>query len=293
MICPFCNNEILDTSVFCGRCGKQIPRCPTCGYVIKENRPYCPIDGTAIPEEIRCSLSLPAESNKVKKKRNRFVIMAICAICLCVVILVVFAASRTGKIFTDKNEIEASEISIADTTDDTMNSETEDSSESRGSTTEAEREMEESESTAQEEDAMTQDEKIEYIRVVYYDTQDKLQSYKKTTANDMEYYFDGEVLKKIVAKAGTYDEDSYSNAGVYTAEYYYGDNGLLFVFVYGKGEEYRYYLEPAGGNQCIRYIGPDGVVKDFTEGVDAQETFKTTGYFCFLGYMEPHWAGIE
>jgi hypothetical protein len=289
MICPFCDNEILDTSVFCGKCGEQIPRCPTCGRVLRENRPYCPIDRTAIPEDIRQKLPLPADCNEVsKKKRNKSIITVMCTICLCVIILVVFAEEKTGKIRTDKNE-----ISTADTTADTFNSETQDALENSESTAQTESETTKSESAAQGKTAMTQDEKIEYIRMVYYDTQDKLQSYKKISENDLEYYFDGDVLKKIVAKAGKYEEDSYPNAEDYTAEYYYADNGLLFVFVYGKGEEYRYYLDPAGGNQCIRYIGTDGVVKDYPKGVDAQETFKATGYFCFLGYMEPHWAGIE
>jgi len=52
MICPLCHNEIKDGSVFCGRCGKKIPRCPTCGALLEEPEQFCPEDGTRIPEDI-------------------------------------------------------------------------------------------------------------------------------------------------------------------------------------------------------------------------------------------------
>ena len=64
------------------------------------------------------------------------------------------------------------------------------------------------------------------------------------------------------------------------------------MFVYGKGEEYRFYIAPGSYSTCISYIGPDGVVQDFAEGVEATE-ISDLGYFCTLSMMELHWAGLR
>lgn len=53
MKCLFCGELIDDNVRFCGKCGKQIPRCPKCGEVIsKKSIRFCLNDGTPIPEEI-------------------------------------------------------------------------------------------------------------------------------------------------------------------------------------------------------------------------------------------------
>ncbi len=52
MKCPICSQTIRDDAVFCGQCGKKVPRCPTCGTVITERTPTCPKDGTPLTEDI-------------------------------------------------------------------------------------------------------------------------------------------------------------------------------------------------------------------------------------------------
>lgn len=53
MICPICGKEGRDDAKFCGKCGKKIPRCPTCGTVLTKPVRFCLQDATPIPEEIR------------------------------------------------------------------------------------------------------------------------------------------------------------------------------------------------------------------------------------------------
>ncbi|MBR1757982.1 MAG: YARHG domain-containing protein [Lachnospiraceae bacterium] len=61
MICPICKNQSADNALFCTSCGKQIPRCPTCGKPITDRkRAFCTEDGTKIPPEILALL--PADA---------------------------------------------------------------------------------------------------------------------------------------------------------------------------------------------------------------------------------------
>lgn len=52
MKCPICAQELPSDAVFCGMCGKKIPRCPTCGEVLYERSRFCANDGTPLPEEL-------------------------------------------------------------------------------------------------------------------------------------------------------------------------------------------------------------------------------------------------
>ncbi|MCC8181643.1 MAG: YARHG domain-containing protein [Clostridiales bacterium] len=52
MNCPYCCRETDDNAVFCTKCGRRIPRCPTCGEVITAKIRFCTKDGTPIPEEL-------------------------------------------------------------------------------------------------------------------------------------------------------------------------------------------------------------------------------------------------
>lgn len=52
MICPICKNEIKDNSKFCTKCGKQIPRCPTCNKVITKKMRFCMNDGTPLSDDV-------------------------------------------------------------------------------------------------------------------------------------------------------------------------------------------------------------------------------------------------
>lgn len=139
---------------------------------------------------------------------------------------------------------------------------------------------------------VSQQDKIQHIRDVYYDTQKKLKDYQKDkTQAGLEVYCDGSTLKKIVSKNGACSSSNYSLPKGYSAEFFYEDNALLFAFVYDGKKEYRFYLDPDNETRCIRYIGPDGKTRDFTDPVDPVEKLGKMGQFCEVGYKEPYWLG--
>lgn len=53
MICPNCNAEIEDGSVFCSKCGKKIivNKCPNCDTEVKDDDLFCPKCGTKLSNE--------------------------------------------------------------------------------------------------------------------------------------------------------------------------------------------------------------------------------------------------
>lgn len=63
MICPLCKKENTVDMRFCMFCGKEIPRCPSCGTVISKRIAVCPNDGTALPEHILALLPAEQELN--------------------------------------------------------------------------------------------------------------------------------------------------------------------------------------------------------------------------------------
>ena len=102
------------------------------------------------------------------------------------------------------------------------------------------------------------EESIEQIRTWYYDTQDRLDSMLYDSYGTNLYcYFDGPCPAKVVAKSG------YNDWNV-TREYYYHDQKLYFVFVYGDSGEYRFYVKDG---VCIRSISPDGSTVDHGYGM--------------------------
>lgn len=141
---------------------------------------------------------------------------------------------------------------------------------------------------------MSQEEKIQQIRNVYYDTQGKLSQYTVDTSYEgVQLYYEGDNLKKIVSVNGATTNDDYVLPSGYSAEFYYDDNTLVFAFVYKGTEEYRFYIDPDDEENCIRYIGNDGVVQDFEESVDSREQFGDMGRFCEAGYDEPYWLNLK
>ena len=132
----------------------------------------------------------------------------------------------------------------------------------------------------------SQNAKIQHIRDVYYGTQEKLDSYNKSVQRGKTMYSEGALIKKIIVPAGVFPESEVPGGNIYTAEYYYEDNELLFAFVYGNGEEYRYYMEPGNPDICIRYIGNDGVIKDFINGTSDANQFQPTGSFWKNGKLD-------
>ena len=90
---------------------------------------------------------------------------------------------------------------------------------------------------------------------------------------------------KISAPKGSY---SFPLSQEYAAEYYYDTSGdschLRFVFVFGAGEEYRFYFLQDG--RCIRYIGPDGQETDYPSPKESLEDVTDKWVFCTQGNLE-------
>lgn len=138
----------------------------------------------------------------------------------------------------------------------------------------------------------TQDEMIQHIRNVYYDTQAKLSHYSTDgSQSSLTIYTENNNLKKIVSQNGVCSGDISGLPQDYSAEFYYENNTLLFAFVYKGQEEYRFYMSPNDETKCIRYIGPDGAVQDFETPVASTGLGNGIGEFCKAGYMEPYWLG--
>lgn len=140
----------------------------------------------------------------------------------------------------------------------------------------------------------TQEEKIQHIRDIYYDTQANLDYYRLDSSQPgMQIYYDGDILKKIVSVDGACSNEEYFLPQGYSAEFFYDNNTFLFAFVYEGTEEYRFYADPDNEMKCIRYIGPDGIVQDFESSVFSSEQFGEMGKFCEAGYTEPYWLSIK
>lgn len=137
-------------------------------------------------------------------------------------------------------------------------------------------------------ESLTFDEKIDLIRWVYYDIQDRLDEMEKEDGGSGTIrYIEDHLIRKIVAEPGTYSghEDNC------TAEYYYLNNVPLFVFAYSMGKEYRFYLDPGEFGSCIRYIDSEGQIYDYPEG-GIPDGVTDLDYYCSMAFMELHWAGV-
>lgn len=106
----------------------------------------------------------------------------------------------------------------------------------------------------QQQETYDVDEEVKKIRILYNEIQTKIDSLKKDEQNNIVIYRDNNQIKKIIKKA-----DQQWN---YTREYYYDNDQLYFVFIYGNKEEYRYYYKD---DVLIRYIDFEKVVYDYGE----------------------------
>lgn len=144
------------------------------------------------------------------------------------------------------------------------------------------------------------EDKINHIRTVYYGIQNDLSNFSKIENREsgLTYYLDeNDDIVKIIVPAGTYDSDLYKGADIYSAEYYYENNKIQFVFVFSGNIEYRYYMSVENQGEspavtCIRWIDSDGTIYDYPEEYFASSEFSDTSYFCTKGYLEPHLAGM-
>ncbi|MGN1167439.1 MAG: hypothetical protein ACI4S2_13545 [Lachnospiraceae bacterium] len=182
---------------------------------------------------------------------------------------------------SNENEVET------DTEEEAENTEDNNNVENQGNDTEKNQESSMSEF----------DKKIEEIRQNYDEIKNNLSKMQKFDAGEVVQYLQNDKIRKIVAPPGTYDQmDGYGDLEDYTAEYYYTkDERPVFVFVYNKKEQYRFYIQVSEEtmSKCIRYIDENGVVHDYPEGkaVDEIEEISKVGGFFMLAYQELHWAG--
>lgn len=89
MYCPICKQEIKDNSKFCGKCGKKIPRCPSCGRVADREDLFCVYDGTPLFEGVAKVLpeKVKKETSRTKKKMWIPIVCVITLLFVCVVVL--------------------------------------------------------------------------------------------------------------------------------------------------------------------------------------------------------------
>ncbi len=145
------------------------------------------------------------------------------------------------------------------------------------------------ESTSQEE-TMSLEDRIQEIRDVYYETRENLDSYLEDDQGDCVYYFAGTGdLRLMLTAPYFYDDQDMGGYEGYSAEFYYDDLVLKFVFVYNGDEQYRFYMDSV---LCYRFIDSDGTIYDFPEGTNAENAVGAVGRFCSMGYIEPHWLGL-
>ncbi len=166
MQCPNCKEEINDNSIFCYKCGKKIPRCPTCDRVIDTPMETCPDDGTPLPEEVLRLIpgwNLDEDEEEEAESAGPRWIPILVAV---VIILVLGAGSvaaynimRGGSggeaaVVQTEEETTAAETAEEETTEETTEEETTEEETTEEETTEEETTEEETEPSAEEEVAM-------------------------------------------------------------------------------------------------------------------------------------------
>ena len=83
-----------------------------------------------------------------------------------------------------------------------------------------------------------------------------------------EHYYPEKISSSINWESFNEIRDKYPE---YEIDYYYQNWEVSYVCVHNDTEEYRFYLDINQPHKCIRYIGPDGKVQDFEDGIDAKD----------------------
>ena len=256
--------------------------CPKCKKQYDENQKFCKICGTALVEE------------KKKKRIGLYILIAILAIVACA------GAVVTGMVIQNKKQEAQRQEELVSKTEESKdekkeaeevsqnNAETSTSSNQATDTTTKPNQT----TSTWDAQGQTQEEMIQHIRDVYYDTQGKLNNYNKDeSTSGLAIYTENGNLKKIVSQNGACSGNLSDLPQDYSAEFYYENNTLLFAFVYKGQEEYRFYMSPNDETKCIRYIGSDGNTQDFEAPVSSAGLGQGVGNLCEAGYMEPYWLG--
>ena len=100
-----------------------------------------------------------------------------------------------------------------------------------------------------------------YVRPLYNEVNNNLNSYSKSTSGGISYWRDDKGYIKKTFSSGV-------NGYNLSREYYYDtDSGrITFAFLYSGSTEYRLYFRT---NQLVRYIGPNGMVVNNPTANDA------------------------
>ena len=283
--------------------------CPKCKKQYDENQKFCKICGTALVEE------------KKKKRVGLYILIAILAIAVCT------GAVVTGMVIQNRKQKAQQQEELVSETEESKDEKKKEEEEEQKElwkkyeeqeAKEAEEAKKEAEEVSQnntetstssnqatdtttkpnqttstwDAQGQTQEEMIQHIRDVYYDTQGKLNNYNKDeSTSGLAIYTENGNLKKIVSQNGACSGKLSDLPQDYSAEFYYENNTLLFAFVYKGQEEYRFYMSPNDETKCIRYIGSDGNTQDFETPVSSVGLGQGVGNFCEAGYMEPYWLG--
>ena len=281
--------------------------CPKCKKQYDENQKFCKICGTALVEE------------KKKKRIGLYILIAILAIVACA------GAVVTGMVIQNKKQEAQWQEELVSKTEESKDEKKEEEEQKElwkkyeeQEAKEAEEAKKEAEEVSQnnaetstssnqatdtttkpnqttstwDAQGQTQEEMIQHIRDVYYDTQGKLNNYNKDeSTSGLAIYTENGNLKKIVSQNGACSGNLSDLPQDYSAEFYYENNTLLFAFVYKGQEEYRFYMSPNDETKCIRYIGSDGNTQDFEAPVSSAGLGQGVGNLCEAGYMEPYWLG--
>ena len=291
--------------------------CPKCKKQYDENQKFCKICGTALVEE------------KKKKRVGLYILIAILAIAVCTgaVVTGMVIQNRKQKVQQQEELVSKTEESKDEKKEESEEGEKKKEEEEQKElwkkyeeqeAKEAEEAKKEAEEVSQnntetstssnqatdtttkpnqttstwDAQGQTQEEMIQHIRDVYYDTQGKLNNYNKDeSTSGLAIYTENGNLKKIVSQNGACSGKLSDLPQDYSAEFYYENNTLLFAFVYKGQEEYRFYMSPNDETKCIRYIGSDGNTQDFETPVSSVGLGQGVGNLCEAGYMEPYWLG--
>lgn len=101
--CPNCQALLTDEQPFCPDCGASLKKvCRRCNAELQENQAFCPSCGLNVAENVSATPTNISEYNSVvmnnqkKPKTSKFVLSAIVAVCICVVLM--FSVNEYGKI---------------------------------------------------------------------------------------------------------------------------------------------------------------------------------------------------
>ncbi len=237
MICNKCGKEIRDDAIFCTSCGSEVQK---------------------------------QQVNSKKRGKSFFIVLCILVLVLCAGIIALLDVMRQNN--AENIEITGSMKEKRKEDNSTEHiQELEKASESIAETQVVTEELDLKEST-EEKDTQSEilnplpenfdvEKEVEYIRKLYYETQENVDNFLQNEIDGITYYLDKEELVKAIVKSGVGNSP-------YTRNYYYEEGKIYFAFIFNGTEEYRFYFKD---NCLIRYIDSTKTVYDY--GIAEMEIF--------------------